>query len=80
MSIYEYNEEQQRRFDRAEGRSEGYAEGIEKGIEKGRAEGIKLTRLESIKSVMAGLKYTPQQAMELLQIPEAEQKEYYSRL
>lgn len=49
-------------------------------INEGRAEGIKLTRLESIKSVMAGLKYTPQQAMELLQIPEAERKEYCSRL
>ena len=50
------------------------------GIAVGRAEGIESNRIESIKNVMYGLKYTAQQAMELLQIPEAEQEEYFSRL
>ena len=52
----------------------------EEGIEEGRQEGVDQTRIESIKSVMAGLKYTAQQAMDLLDIPRGEQAKYMARL
>ena len=52
----------------------------EEGIEEGRQEGVDQTRIESIKSVMAGLKYTAQQAMDLLNIPKGEQAKYMARL
>ena len=42
--------------------------------------GIDETRVESIKSVMEGLKYTAQQAMDLLKIPAAEQPKYLARI
>ena len=48
--------------------------------EEGRTEGIESTRLESIRNVMDGLKYTAQQAMELLRIPAAEQPKYLAKL
>ena len=38
------------------------------------------TKVEDIKKIMEGLKYTPQQAMELLQIPVSEQTKYQERL
>ena len=38
------------------------------------------SKLESIKNVMEGLKYTPQQAMDLLKIPPAEQAKYQAKL
>ena len=37
-------------------------------------------KLESIKNIMEGLKYTPQQAMELLKIPVSEQSKYQEGL
>lgn len=49
MSIYEYDEERQRRFDREEGREEGMKVGREEGIKEGREEGIKEGRKEGIK-------------------------------
>ena len=48
--------------------------------EEGRTEGIESTRLESIRNVMGGLKYTAQQAMELLRIPAADQPKYLAKL
>ena len=45
-----------------------------------REEGIESTRLESIRNVMDGLKYTAQQAMELLRIPAADQPKYLAKL
>ena len=42
--------------------------------------GVEQTRLESIKNVMEGLKYTAQQAMELLKSPAADQPKYLARL
>ena len=38
------------------------------------------TRLESIKNVMDGLKYTAQQAMDLLKIPVSDQPKYMAKL
>ena len=47
---------------------------------KGREEGVELTRMESIKNVMATLKFTAQQAMDVLRIPADEQPKYLGRL
>ena len=51
-----------------------------RGEERGRQNGVDETRLESIKNVMEGLKYTAQQAMDLLKIPESEQPKYLAKL
>ncbi len=56
----------------AKGRAEGIREGIEKGAD--------MARLDSIRSIMEGLKYTSQQAMDLLKIPAADRQKYASRL
>ena len=48
----------------------------ERGIEKG----IEQNRLESIRNIMAGLKYTAQQAMDLLKVPAEDQKKYLKML
>ena len=53
-------------------RQDSRNEGIEQGIE--------LTRLESIRNVMIGLKYTAQQAMDLLKIPVADRPRYLAKL
>ena len=42
MSIYEYDEEKQRIFDRAEGYEDGFEEGIKEGIKEGENQLIKL--------------------------------------
>ncbi len=55
-------------------------ESKEEGRSEGRVEGIESTRLESIRNVMGGLKYTAQQAMELLRIPVADQPKYLAKL
>ena len=55
-------------------------EAKEEGREEGRQEGIEQGKVESIKSIMAGLKYTAQQAMDLLDIPRGEQAKYMARL
>ena len=74
MSIYEYNEEQQRRFDRAEGRSEGYAEGHEKGREEGREEGRWENQLENIKALRETMDLGVFQAMDILKIPDSDRE------
>ena len=50
------------------------------GVAKGRQEGIDLARLESIRSIMDGLKYTSRQAMDLLKIPAEDRQRYASKL
>ena len=55
-------------------------EAKEEGREEGRQEGIEQGKVESIKSIMAGLKYAAQQAMDLLNIPRSEQARYMARL
>ena len=51
-----------------------------RGIAIGETRGIEQTRLENIKNVMDGLKFTAQQAMNLLKIPVEEQSKYLSML
>ena len=47
---------------------------------EGKAEGVDETRLENIKSVMKNLKYSSQQAMDLLDIAPADQSKYAAML
>ena len=56
------------------------AETMELFRQDGRKEGMDETRVESIKNVMEGLKYTAQQAMDLLKIPAADQSKYLAKL
>ena len=42
--------------------------------------GIDQNRIESIKNIMEGLKYSAQQAMDLLKIPAADQSKYIAKL
>ena len=55
-------------------------ESIERGIQQGLQMGIDKNRVDSIKSVMDGLKYTAQQAMDLLKIPITERDKYLAKL
>jgi predicted transposase YdaD len=55
-------------------------EAKEEGRAEGRSEGIDQTRVENIKNIMDGLKYSAQQAMDLLKIPAAEQDKYLAKL
>lgn len=48
--------------------------------EQGRQQGIEQARLEAVKRIMESLALTPEQAMDVLKIPEEERKTYYSRL
>lgn len=68
MLLTEYNEAETMELFRQDGRKEGRKEGMDE------------TRVESIKNVMEGLKYTAQQAMDLLKIPAADQSKYLAKL
>ena len=56
------------------------ARGVIKGREEGRQEGIDESRLESIRNIMDGLKFTAQQAMDVLKIPVSERGRYIDKL
>ncbi len=64
----------------AKGRAEGIAEGIAKGRAEGRAEGIARgiaeNTLSSIRTLMKNMGISVEQAMKLLEVPEAEQSKY----
>ena len=51
-------------------------ESMEKGIEKGAESNL----LDNLKKIMAGLNYTAQQAMDLLQVPAADRPKYMAKL
>ena len=53
---------------------------LDEAREEAREEGWKESRLESIKSVMNGLKYSAQEAMELLNIPQEDWAMYTALL
>ena len=48
--------------------------------EKGRQEGRYMMRLNDIRCIMEGLKYTSEQAMDLLKIPAEDRQEYAAKL
>lgn len=55
-----------------DGANEGYSRGIEKGIEKGIERGITKGLLDSVMRLMETMSWTAEQAMDALQIPEAD--------
>ena len=68
MLLTEYNEAEAMELFKEDGRKEG------------RKEGIDQARVENIKNVMEGLKYTAQQAMDLLKIPVDDRSKYLAKL
>jgi len=58
------------------GMEKGRKEGMEKGMEKGKKNG----QVSAIRKLMEKMKYTAEQAMEFLDIPEAEYPEYLAML
>ena len=60
----------------ATARKQGLIEGEKKGIEKG----VESNLLDNLKKIMAGLNYTAQQAMDLLQVPAADRPKYMAKL
>ena len=51
-----------------------------KALEEGMKEGAEKTLLESVKNLMDTMKWSAEQAMEALKVPESEQKKYLKRL
>ncbi|MGN0941571.1 MAG: hypothetical protein ACI4OA_07690 [Selenomonadaceae bacterium] len=82
MILTEYNEELHDRTMKDEGRAEGRAEGRVEGLAKGRAEGRAEGRIEgrvnaivdNIRSLMKSAKWSRDEAMNALQIPQDERK------
>ena len=62
------------------GKPKDMCEVLDRAEARGEARGVDKSRLESIRNVMEGLKYTAQQAMDLLKIPENEQPKYLAKL
>ena len=62
------------------GKPKDMCEVLDRAEARGGARGVDKSRLESIRNVMEGLKYTAQQAMDLLKIPENEQPKYLAKL
>ena len=65
---------------RIKGRAEGLMEGRAEGRMEGRAEGMAEERLSAIRNLMASMGWPAEQAMEALQIPEAERQTYAALL
>lgn len=76
MSLFDYDAALHERTLREEGRQEGKAEGRLEGRLEGQAE----ERFLSIKKLMDTMKWTAQQAMDALLIPEAEREKYMAKL
>ena len=72
MCLTEYNEAEVMEMFKEEGREEGR----EKGREEGREEGTQAAIAACIKEIMGKLKYTADQAMDLLSIPDEERPTY----
>ena len=72
MEILDYKSmmKQERSEGREEGREEGRAEGREEGRVEGRAEGRIEERLDNIKNLMINKKFTVEEALSALGIPE----------
>lgn len=57
-------------------REAGIAEGMEKGMEKG----ITKAMISSIQALMTSLKYTAEQAMDILNVPQQDRSGYLAQL
>ena len=53
---------------------------IEEMRQESMEKGIESTLLDNLKKIMAGLNYTAQQAMDLLQVPAADRPKYMAKL
>ena len=71
-------DEQRQRIEDAtrEGLEQGIEQGLEQGREQGREEGVEQGKMESIQKLSKNLKITVQEAMELLDISDENQKRY----
>ena len=58
------------------GMEEGLKQGLEQGLEQGLKQGIEQTSLQNLKNLMKNMNLTAGQAMEILQIPAADQEKY----
>ncbi len=73
-------EERMRLLGRAEGRAEGRTEGRSEGRAEGRAEGCTETMLTSLKNLTESMKWTLDEAMNALRVPEAERPKFRKML
>ena len=55
---------------------EGMKRGMEEGLKQGLKQGVEQTSLQNLKSLMKNMNLTAGQAMEILQIPAADQERY----
>ena len=53
---------------------------LEEGIKEGKEEGTEKTLLESVKNLMDTMKWSAEQAMEILKIPESDKIKYLKQL
>ncbi|MCD8347921.1 MAG: hypothetical protein LUD16_08255 [Lachnospiraceae bacterium] len=58
----------------------GIQEGMQQGMQQGIAEGSEKTLLEDIRSLMVTMKWTAEQAMAALRVPETKRTEYAAKL
>ena len=73
MSIYEYNEAEEKEKMRLAEREYGYELGREEGREVGREEVLEI----DLRKIMKNLKLSLEQAMDILEIPSRDREKYY---
>jgi len=67
-------------FVEARGIEKGMKKGMEKGMKKGMKKGMEKTVIQSLRSLMNTMKWTVQQAMDALEIPDDERSRYVKLL
>ena len=60
----------------AQGRTEGIAQGRTEGLTEGITQGTQMTLTDSIRNLMTALQFSTKQAMDILQVPEADRPLY----
>ena len=80
MINLQWNEEDARKSYIAQGYEQGMERGIAQGMERGMGRGQETERVNSIRTIAAKLNLTVTQAMEMLDIPFAEQNKYAALL
>lgn len=76
MGIYEFDEEKYIQMERQEAKEEGIQLGIQSGIQTGIQTGIQ----NGIQKLIRNLHMTAEEAMDVLEIPEAERSKYRSSI
>ena len=62
------------------GIEQGIEQGIERGIEQGIERGSRQTLLDNVRSLMEGVGWSAQQALDALRVPESERARYLAQL